>query len=115
MSRYLDEFASIVPTIQGKQILELLNSATDTGEVRTLEEYQARLQELTDILKNTDPQPTYKIYEAIVGHPIRSDAFNTMVNTMVNDLDTAFKEINNIAEVLDIHKTLIRWGSVKIK
>jgi len=107
MGRYLNEFASIVPAIQGKQILELLNSEKDSGEIRTLSEYQTRLQELTAILKNTDPQPTYKLYPAIVGKPIRSDAFNLMLTLLLNDLETSFKEIQNIAEVLQIHKTLI--------
>lgn len=107
MGRYLDEFISVIPAIQGKQILEILNTARDVGEVRTLDEFQARLQELTETLQGTDPQPTFELIKAVIGKPIRGDAFNLQITSAINDLETAFKEIQNVAEVLQIHKTLI--------
>ena len=50
MGRYLDKFLSTIPKIQTKHIFELLNELRDNGTIKTMEEYNTKLKELTGTL-----------------------------------------------------------------
>jgi hypothetical protein len=113
MGRYLDKFLSTIPKIQTKHIFELLNELRDNGTIKTMEEYNTKLKELTETLKSKDPVPTFTLFQALVGKDVSSDLYNTMVKAVVADLDTAFQEAENISDVLDLHKNLYKLTVIK--
>ena len=113
MSKYLDKFRSTMPAIQGKQILQLLNGMKDSGAITTVGEYNTRLQELSEHLRSTDPAPIFSFLRAKVGDVISSDMFNAMVSAAQFDLEAAFQEADQIATVLDLHKTLYKLTILK--
>lgn len=113
MSKYLDKFKSTMPAVQGKQVLQLLNGMKDRGTITSVAEYNAKLQELTEHLKGTNPQPIFNFFKAEVGEAIGSDTFNAMVDATTFDLEAVFQEANNIATVLDLHKTLYKLTVLK--
>ena len=113
MGKYLDKFQSTMSAVQGKQVLQLLNGMKDRGTIVSVEEYNSKLQQLTEHLKNTNPQPIFKFFEGKVGDPIDSDTFNAMVDATTFDLEAAFQEADNIANVLDLHKQLYKLTVIK--
>jgi hypothetical protein len=102
-----------MPAVQGKQVLQLLNGMKDRGTITTVAEYNAKLQQLTEHLRSTNPQPIFKLFEAEVTEAIDSDMFNAMVDAATFDLEAAFQEADNIATVLDLHKTLYKLTVLK--
>lgn len=106
MSRYLDKYISTIPKSQGRQIFEMLNEAKDLGAIKTVAEYNKRLQELSQVLKSTRIQPTLKWFKAMIGDLIDADRFNAMVKAVGRDLHTAFVEADNLAEILALHQFL---------
>lgn len=113
MGRYLDKFRSTMPAIQGKQIIQLLSAMKDSGSLRTIAEYNAKLQELSQYLRSTNPQPFFKFFEAKIGDVIASDTFNAMVKSAQLDLEAAFNEAETIAQVLELHKQLFKLTVLK--
>jgi len=113
MGKYLDKFRSTLPATQAKQIFEILNGMKDRGSIQTVKEYNALLTELSTQLRSTNPQPTFKMMEAIINRIIRSDRFNVMVDATSRDLQSAFGEAENIATVLDYHKNLYKLTVTK--
>ncbi len=113
MSKYLEKFNSTMPAVQGKQILQLLNGMKDRGAITSVAEYNAMLQQLTEHLKSTNPQPIFKFFEAEVGEAIDSERFNAMTDAATFDLEAAFQEADNIATVLDLHKSLYKLTVLK--
>jgi len=108
MGKYLDKFKSTIPAVQGRQIFQLLNGMKDAGNIRSVNEYNQKLQELSEHLRGTSPQPLSKFFTAFVGNLIDSDRFNAMVKAIGFDLETIFQEADNIATVLDLHKSLYK-------
>lgn len=106
-SRYLDKFLSVLPKVQGGQILRILTSERDSGKVRGLEEFKARLKELTQDLISQKLAPTLKLYLAVGGVETSSDQYNYMLKRIEDDLEAIFAEANNIDEVIDAHRQLI--------
>jgi hypothetical protein len=102
-----------MPAVQGKQVLQLLNGMKDRGTITSVAEYNAKLQQLTEHLKGTNPQPIFKFFEAEVGEAIDSGRFNAMIEAATFDLEAAFQEADNIATVLDLHKTLYKLTVLK--
>jgi hypothetical protein len=113
VSKYLDRFKSTMPAVQGRQILKLLNGMKDRGTITSVAEYNAKLQELTEHLKGTNPQPIFNYFAAEVGEAISSDTFNAMVEAATFDLEAAFQEADNVSDVLDLHKTLYKLTVLK--
>jgi hypothetical protein len=113
MGKYLDKFNSTMPAVQGKQVLQLLNGMKDRGTITSVEEYNTQLQQLTEHLKSTNPQPIFKFFEGKVGDSIDSDTFNAMVDATAFDLEAAFQEADNVADVLELHKALYKITVLK--
>jgi len=106
MSRYLDKFRSTMPVAQGRQIFQLLSGLKDIGAIKSVDEFNSKLQELSEHLRSTSPQPLFKLFKAVLGDVVDSDKFNAMVSAIGMDLETAFSEAENVAIVLELHKAL---------
>lgn len=106
MGRYLNKFRSVLPGIQITQINKLLNGMKNDGSIKTIKEYNQKLQDLTKILQETDPTPSFKLLLGYIGDLISSARYNVMTQAIANDLEAAFLEADQIANVLETHKTL---------
>jgi len=113
MSRYLDKFVSTMPNSQAKHVLDFLTELRDDGTIRTVEEYNTRLRDLTARLEREEPAPLFRQFWAIVGDIIDSGRFNAMMKATRMDLETAFAEAENIGDVLELHKTLFKLTVLK--
>ena len=107
MGTYLDKFKQSLPAIQGNQILNLLNKERSDGKLQTIEEYQSKLQDLTDKLKSDVPVPISKIFLSEDGQEIDSESFNYMLSNFNDDLDALFVELELISNVAELHRSLI--------
>lgn len=110
---YLDKFRSTLPSSQGNQILRLLTSKRDSGEIKNVDEFKAKLQELTEELITERITPTFKLIEALPGQDISSEEYNEMIARIQDDLETAFTEADNIDEIITAHDNLINQVALK--
>jgi len=108
MAKYLDKFLSTIPQSQANSIFKFLTALKDQGSIRTEQEYNTKLRELTAELNRTVPEPTIKIFLAVIREVISSDSYNAMVRAAGYDMETAFKEAEQISEVLSLHKSLYK-------
>lgn len=113
MSVYLDKFRSSLPAIQGKQILTLLQEKKDKGEIKTIEEFKAKLTELTVILLSQELTPSLKVFLGEAGEVIDSETYNEMLARIRDDLEAAFSEIDTVEEVLALHQKIINQVILK--
>lgn len=111
---YLDKYRSSLPTSQGNQILKLLVSKRDSGEIKNLEEFKNQLKELTSKLLTQKISPTLQLYKAIGGVDTNQEIYNYMIDRILDDLDTAFTEADNIDSIIDSHHQLIEHVSLKM-
>ncbi len=107
MGVFLDKFTSNLRAVQSQQILRILQRERERGSITTVEEFQARLTELTTALLSAKIAPTLQLFEAKINDVIDSDTLNFMLQRVEDDLDAAFAEINTIDEVLVKHENLI--------
>jgi hypothetical protein len=105
---YLDKFRSALPTRQGNQILKLLISKRDSGEIKSVDEFKARLQQLTTTILAERITPTLKLYEAIAGEDASSAQYNEMLDRIQDDLEAGFAEADNLDEIIAAHQNLIQ-------
>jgi hypothetical protein len=113
-SSYLDRFTRALPSVQGNQILRLLISKKDSGEIKTLDEFKNQLKTLTTALIAQKLKPTLKLWPAIAGQDISSEQYNDMLLRISNDLESGFAEANNLDEVITAHHQLINNVSLKM-
>lgn len=113
-SAYLEKFRTSLPSTQGKQILRLLVSKKETGEIKTLEEFKTQLKQLTTDLLARQIKPTLNLWTAIAGEEISSEQHNDMLEKIHNDLETAFAEANTLDEVIEAHHQLIEHLALKV-
>lgn len=108
MAQYLDNFAGVLKKRQAEQILKLLNKQKERGEIRTVEEFRNRLDNLVRQLNQSIMTPTLRIFEAKTAEIIDSETFNFMLDRVVDDLSASFEESNLISELQDSHEAIIR-------
>lgn len=113
MSTYLETFRSSVPTVQGRQILNLLQKKKDSGEIRSVEEFKARLTQLTESLLEEEIIPSLKLFLGEAGEVIDSETYNFMLQRINDDLQTAFAEVKTIEEVLAAHNQIVNQVTLK--
>lgn len=105
--QFLDKFRSSLPEIQGRQILGILRDKRDSGELQTIEEFQAELTSLTERLLSERIMPSLQLFFGEEGEIINSETYNFMLQRIEDDLEAAFVEANTIDEVLDSHQNII--------
>jgi len=104
---YLKKFRSTLPTSQGNQILKILIKKRDQGEIKSVDDFKKKLQDLTKVILNERITPTLKLIKAVAGEETSSEIYNEMLNRIEDDLLSAFAEGNNIEEILESHEQLI--------
>lgn len=107
MAVFLEKFRSSIPTVQGKQILNLLQQKKDKGEIRTIEEFKTQLNSLTEQLLSEEIIPSLKVFFGEAGNVIDSESYNFMLDRINDDLAVAFTEVNTVADVLEAHKQVV--------
>lgn len=113
MASYLDKFRSSLPNTQGQQMLNLLVSKRDSGEIRTIDEFKNKLKELTAKLLASKVAPTFELLTAIAGEDISSERFNFMLDRINDDLTAAFIEVDTLDEIIATHHNLINEVGLK--
>lgn len=108
MSRYLDKFAGTINKRQSSQILKLLNSQRNSGQIRSVQEFTDKLQNLMFELTSSVLTPSLKLWIAKNGEDIDSETYNFMLDRVQDDLEAAFEEANNIDEVQKSHEAIVR-------
>jgi len=106
-STYLDSILRILPAVQVRNITDLLSDFQVKGEIRNADEYRAKLQELSTIVNDREPKPSFKQIRALVWYLISSDGHNLMMRSIQNDLDAIFQQINQVGEKVNDHHFLI--------
>lgn len=108
MANYLDKFNSTVKKNQTDQIFKLLSKQRSIGQIRTVEEFTKKLDELIRNLVATELTPTLKLIPAQSHDIADSDSFNHTLERVEDDLSTAFTEAHNIGEVQIAHEAIVR-------
>lgn len=111
--KYLEKIQKLLPSTQGRHILNYLTQQKESGEIRTLDEFKSHLKELTDTLLGDRIIPTLVLNKAIAGKDIDSETYNKMLQQLANDLETCFVEANNLDEIISAHHNLIKDVSFK--
>jgi len=106
-STYLDSVIKILPAVQARNITDLLNDLKATGQVRNADEYQHKLQELSVLVNDTDPKPSFKQIRSLIWHLISSDGHNIMMKAAQADLSAIFQQVDEIGKKVNDHHFLI--------
>ena len=104
---YLNAYRSVIPATQGNQLLKLLISKRDSGEIRTIDEFKDQIKTLTTSLLSSQIAPTFKLIQAIAGEDTSPEQYNYLIDAIYNDLEAAFAEANNLEDILDDHHQII--------
>jgi hypothetical protein len=104
---YLDSVLKILPAVQARNIIDILNDLKTTGAITTIEEYQAKLQELSSLVNDKNPKPSFRQIRALIWHLADSDAHNVMAKAAQADLSAIFAQVSEIGEKIDDHHSLI--------
>lgn len=106
-SSYLDSVLKVMPAIQAKQIADLLSKLRISGEVRNAEEYAAKLQELSTLINDRDPIPSFNQITSGIWYVCESAAHNAMMESLKNDLEALFLQVNEIGGKVNDHHFLV--------
>lgn len=96
-----------MPAVQARQIADLLQDLQSKGVVRNAGEYKDKLRELSVIVNDTVPQPSFQQIRALVWSLCSSDAHNAMMQAFKNDIEAAFLQVDEIGEKLNDHHELL--------
>jgi len=110
---YLDKFRTSIPKTQGNQVLKRLIAQRDSGGIKTIDEFKARLKSLTTQLVNEEIKPTLTLYKILTGEDISSEQYVDMLEHIEDDLETAFTEADNLDEIIVAHRNLIQNVALK--
>lgn len=108
MAQYLEKFAGTIGKRQSEQILKLLNKQRNTGQIRSVQEFTQKLQNLVNELTSQELKPSLSMYMAEAEQDTDSEAFNFMLDRVEDDLSASFEEAVNIDEVQRSHEAIIR-------
>ena len=106
-SKYLQNFASLIPALQGNKAIRKVEKLREIGEIQSEAEYRARLDSILNSLSTEEFAPSF-IYRAFTPGLSSSDQYNEMMDAMRDDLEVIFTEINNIYAVIKAHDNLFR-------
>ena len=106
-SKYLDSVLKVMPAIQARQIADLLNKLSVAGEIRNADEYAAKLQELSTLINDQNPIPSFNQISAGMWFVCESAAHNAMMEALKNDLEALFLQIDEIGTKVNDHHFLV--------
>lgn len=105
-SKYLDSVLKVMPATQAKQISDLLTSLRAQGEIKNADEYTKMLEELSTLINNEEPIPSFKQLIASVWGLCSSEQHNYMMTAMKNDLQAIYYQIDEIGRTINDHHFL---------
>lgn len=108
MGQYLNKFSGTIGKRQTEQILRLLNQQRNTGQIRSVQEFTKKLEDLVRELTSTTLKPSLTMFAGEGGELITSDTHNFMLDRVQDDLEAAFEEATNIEEVQRSHRAIVR-------
>ncbi len=107
MSKYLSSVMKILPVVQARQIVELLEDLRAKGEVRDAEEYEAALRDLSTLVNADSPKPSFSQIRSLAVYLCSSDAHNTMMRAAKNDIEALFLQTDDMGSKLDDHHQIM--------
>jgi len=105
-SPYLDTILDVMPAIQAKQITDTLSRMQKAGQIRNVDEYSIQLKELAAKINSTVPKPSFSLIPAEVWSTCCSESHNLMTNTMKDDIEAIFLQLDSMGKKLDEHHQL---------
>lgn len=108
MAKYLTQFRDLITKRQTAQVLNLLNEKKNTGRIRTINEFNAQLNDLVRDILDNELKPFLSIFEARGYEKIDSESFNYMLDRLQDDLTSAFEEASNIGTTVQGHEAIAR-------
>lgn len=102
-NQYLNSILNILPAVQARQISELLGKLQQAGTIKNAEEYEAKLTELTSLLNNPNPTPSFTQIKALIWSLCSSDAHNVMMSSAKNDIESSFLQIDELGQRIEEH------------
>ena len=106
-SIYLDSVLKVLPAIQARQITALMNDLQVSGEVKNADEYRSKLYELSTLVNDSLPVPSFKQIRSFMWHLALSAAHNEMMKALKNDLEAIFIQVDDISKRINDHHFLI--------
>lgn len=106
--QYLDKFTKKIDKRQVDQVLQKLNEKRQAGEIRTVDEFLSRLQDLIRDLTATQISPTLKIFSGKEDEVIDSETYNDMLDRIRDDFRSSFEEANNIDEMRQSQRAIMK-------
>jgi hypothetical protein len=108
--QYLQNYNDTVKSKQVEQILDKLTKQKESGEIRSLEEFTQKFNELVADLFAVNLTPSLKIEEG--DEVISSETHNEMLGNSDNDLTTAAEAVNNLESVQKAHTQIIEQNTI---
>lgn len=105
---FLQKFRSALGTTQTEQLVRRLTKKRNTGEIRSVGEFSKRLEELLRDLTTNTIKPSLPLHEGEKDEQTHSQGFNDMVDHVSDDLVTGFVEANQVDEVQQAHRAILR-------
>lgn len=104
---YIGPYLSSIPSAQRQQLVNLLNSKTQTGQIQSLDTYQSLLtQELAAISAFT-PAPQFTLFKAPYRSKTNSANYNTMEQAAIKALGIAYNEVSLIDDAINNYIQLV--------
>jgi hypothetical protein len=106
-STYLNSVLNILPAVQARNIVDLLNEFQAKGEIKDADEYKAKLEELATAVNDTDPKPSFEHIRGLIWHFTSADAHTMMMRAAQQDLFALFQQASEMGAKVDDHHFLI--------
>ena len=103
MARLIEEFASTLGASQRANVNTLLSEGNLRGEIKTFEDFKAKLSKFTEDV-NLESTPLTSLALVAPNQMITSASYNNMVRLVRLDLESAYTEIDNISKLVDTHR-----------
>jgi len=105
--KYIENFASLIPSLQGNKVIQRIEKMKETGEIQTEAEYNDALNDILSTVSTTDFIPTFE-YIPFQESKSSSEHFNFLMDRIKDDLDIAFTELNNIFAAIKAHDSIFK-------
>jgi len=105
--KYIEKFSSLIPALQGNKVVKKVEFLKERGEIQTEAEYDNALQEILGGLSTTEFKPLFE-YEPLTPEISSSEHFNETMDTIRDDLEVLFIELNNIFAAIKAHDLLFK-------
>lgn len=113
MGVYLDALRSTINDVQAKHITNLLKKQKDSGEIQNLEDFRAKLAQLTSQILSDKLTPSLQVFYANLNEVIDSDTYSFMLDRIRDDLESIFSESNTLDDVISSHNDIINNVALK--